>query len=78
MATRKPRRKTYTATIVYRTGNPLDGELTTHTIQRDVTDDVLQGDTFEEICDRIYWKEIRPGGYFDVLQAGVLWSKVKV
>lgn len=71
MATRKPHNKVYVARITYRTGDPLKGELTTHTLEQDVTDSVLQGDTFEEICDRIYWKQIHPNGYYDVLQSGV-------
>lgn len=74
MNTRKPNAKHYTATIVYRTGNPLECELVTHTISQDVTDSVKQGDSFEEICDRIYWKQIHPNPYFDVLSSGVISS----
>lgn len=78
MANHKPRAKIYTARIVYRTGDPMKGELTTHTIERDVTDCVLEGSTFEEITERIYWHDIHPAGYFDVLSAGVVWTKLKI
>lgn len=70
--TRKPRAKFFTATITYRTGDPMAGELVTHTISQDVTDSVAQGDSYEEICDRMYWKLIHPAPYFDIVSSGVI------
>ena len=74
MSNRKPRLKFYTASITYRTGDPLVGELVTHVISQDVTDSVANGDSHEEICDRMYWKLIHPTPYFDIVSSGVISS----
>jgi hypothetical protein len=61
----------YTASVTYRTGDPQKGELVTRTITQDCTDEVLAGTSHEEICDRMYWKQVHPHPYFDVLSSGV-------
>jgi hypothetical protein len=61
----------YTAFVTYRFRNEA-GEFEEKTITNDVTDCVAEGDSFEELTDRIYWKQIHgTPGFFDIVAGGV-------